>query len=293
MLGAGPAAAIDWSTVPAKEIVLFYPGQSSWEWNLTESSHSGGPKIRQGKQCYACHADEEAKIGSLIVSGKKLEPGPVDHPATIPVALQAAHDGERLHLRLRWPEPRPPAGKETLVTVMLDDGALKSFSVGGCWSTCHDDVRGMPSAAPDSKMTKYLTSSRSKVGRTGGGESYKSPAELEQELAAGKFAEYWQAVLGPGAAAKAVDGIVLKERQANASPSIQAAAAREGDDWVVTLSRSLAAPSKQSKTIAPGKTYTIGIAIHPGGMEHRTHDVSFERTLVLDGGDADIVAVKR
>jgi hypothetical protein len=290
---AAPSRAIDWSSVPTQEIALLYPGQSSWEWNLTESSHSGGPKIRQGKRCYACHKDEEAKIGSLIVSGEKLEPAPVKRPPTIPLSLQVANDGQRLYLRLRWPEPRPVPGKKTLVTIMFDDGHLKSAAVGGCWSTCHDDVRGMPSASPESEMTKYLASSRSRVGRTGGGESYKSAAELEQELEAGRFLEYWQAELEVGKGATAVDGIVLKERLANASPSIQATGSREGDDWVVVLSRALQAPSKRAKPIAPGQIYTLGIAVHPSGTEHRFHHVSFERTLAIDAGDADLVAVKQ
>ncbi len=293
LAGAPAAEAIDWSSVPTQEIILLYPGQSSWEWNLTESSHSGGPKVRQGKRCYACHEGEEAKIGSVIVSGEKLEPEPVNRPATIPLSLQAANDGQRLYLRMQWPEPRPAAGKKTLVTVMFDDGKLKSAAVGGCWSTCHDDVRGMPSASKGSEMTKYLTSSRSRAGRTGGGENYKSPAELAQEIEAGKFMEYWQAELEVGEDATAGDGIVLKERLANDSPGVQATASRAGDDWVVTLSRALQAPSKHSKQIAPGQTYTVGIAVHPAGTEHRFHHVSFERTLLLDEGDADLVAVKR
>jgi cytochrome c-type protein NapC len=292
-LGTPVAGAIDWGSVPASEVVLLYPGQSSWEWNLTESSHSGGPKIRQGKPCYSCHKDEEEKIGSIIVSGEKLEPKPVNRPPTIPLTVQAANDGSRLFLRLKWPEPSPAAGKKTLVSVMLDDGSMKSFSVGGCWSACHDDVRGMPSAAPDSEMTKYLASSRTKVGRTGGGENYKSPTELQQRIAAGKFLEYWQAQLEPGKTPVAVDGIILKDRAKHASPSVQATASRDGDDWIVTLSRALKAPSKEAKDIVTGKTYTIGIAVHPAGTEHRFHHVSLERTLVLNEGKANLVAVKR
>jgi len=289
---APDAAAIDWSSVTDHRIVLFYPGQSSWEWNLTESDHSGGPKIRKGKSCYSCHEGEEAKIGSVIVSGKKLESEPVSgRPASIPLGLKAAHDGSRLYLRLQWPAaPEPPDG-ETLVTALFDDGSIKSARIGGCWSTCHDDVRGMPSAAADSKMTKYLTTSRTKVGRSGGGENYKSDAEIAKLLADGKFLEYWQAQLEPGGA-KPVDGYVLEKRVHNETPAIEASASREGSDWVVVLSRALASPSKVHKSFEAGKTYTFGFAIH-SGSEHRFHHVSFERTLVLDSGDADIVAVKQ
>lgn len=293
VLGVPVAGAIDWSTVPTHDVTLFFPGQSSWEWNLTESSHSGAPKIRQGKPCYACHKGEEGEIGKLIVSGKKLEPEPVDEPPTIPLKLQAAHDGDQLLLRLAWPDSPPPAGEKTRVTVMFDDGSLKSASVGGCWSTCHADVRGMPSAAPDSKMTKYLATSRTKVGRTGGDENYRSPAELSQRIAEGKFLEYWQAQLESGKPAVPVDGYVLKDREKHPKPSVQATASREGNQWVVVLSRPLEAASKEAKDIVPGKTYTLGVAVHRPGMEHRFHHVSFERTLVLDEGEADIVVEKR
>ena len=40
LIAAAPArAAIDWASVPGKDVVLFYPGQASWEWALT-------PRIR-------------------------------------------------------------------------------------------------------------------------------------------------------------------------------------------------------------------------------------------------------
>ena len=40
-LSPANAAGINWASVPGKEIVLFYPGQSSWEWALTASDMSG------------------------------------------------------------------------------------------------------------------------------------------------------------------------------------------------------------------------------------------------------------
>ena len=46
----------------------------------------------------------------------------------------------------------------------------------------------------------------------------------------------------------------------------------------------------RSKDIAPGKTFTLGFALHAGHTAKRFHYVSFERTLMLDDGSADFVA---
>ena len=51
-LAAAPAlaadpATIDWSKVPAVNVTLFYPGQSSYEW-LRTSSHPGAQPVSQG-----------------------------------------------------------------------------------------------------------------------------------------------------------------------------------------------------------------------------------------------------
>jgi cytochrome c-type protein NapC len=293
------ADAIDWAGVPAHEIVLFVPGQSSWEWNLSEADHSGGPKMRKGRRCLACHAGEEAKIGDLIASGKKLEPTPLAARATIRAELKLAHDAQQLHLRLEWPEVAKPTAKpmdperQAMVTLMLDDGRVKAAAVGGCWATCHDDARGMASAAPGSELEKYLGSSRTRLRRSGGGRRYKPAAELEKLLADGEFLEYWQASLRGGGLGAVADGYILEDRHEHASPAVSASAKLEGGRWVVALSRPLHAAGPGRKSIEAGRRYLIGLAIHDDHSQHRFHHVSFERTLVLDSGRADLVAVGR
>ena len=69
--GVAPAWAVDWAGVPGKDVVLFYPGQSPFEWQLTPTDHSGAPKFRDGKNCHECHDGEEKSMGTLLVSGKK------------------------------------------------------------------------------------------------------------------------------------------------------------------------------------------------------------------------------
>ncbi len=297
---AASAFAVDWSNVKATDVVLFYTGQASWEWSLTQSDHSGNEKFRQGKTCGDCHKEEEKEIGAKIVSGKKLEPNPIpgERPV-IPLTVKAAHDGNRLYLRFEFPKTTQAVDKkmdpdvETRVTVMLDDGHVVEATRAGCWGTCHDDSIGMASAQQGKELTKYLARSRTKMSRQGGGESYKSASELDQLLKEGIFMEYWQAQLNPGAPAKAVDGYILEKRHENGNPSVTAEGGLEGGNWVVVVSRPLKASGPGQKDIVPGKTYSLGFAIHDDFLAHRFHHVSFRSSLALDSGDADIVAVKR
>lgn len=293
------AFAVDWSKVDGTEAVLFYPGQAAWEWALTQSDHSGNEKFRQGKDCRDCHQDEQKDMGEKIVSGKKLEPNPIPgkRPA-IPLTVKAAHDGERLYLHFEWPQSTGNVEKKmdpdvaTRVTVMLDDGTVVEATRAGCWGTCHADLPDMASASEGTDLTKYLARSRTKITRQGGGDSYKSAGELEQLRKDGVFMEYWQAQLNPGAAPKPVDGYILDKRHENASPSVTAEGGLEGDKWVVVLSRKLKMSDPKHKDIVGGKTYSLGFAIHDAFSEHRYHHVSFRYTLVLDSGDADLVAKK-
>ena len=291
-------AAIDWSGVPARDVELLYPGQSAWEWSLTEKDHSGAPKFREGKNCRECHDGEQKDMGKRIVTGEKLEPAPVaGRPGNLKLAVKFAHDDARLYAQLRF-TPGPASGTKqdpdeaAHVTVMLDDASVKEFTRAGCWASCHDDAIGMTSAPAGAKITKYLGASRTKLARTGGGENYKAAADLEALVQAGTFLEFWQAKLAPGTDARAASGWILDKRHAH-EPAISTATATFADGaWTVELSRPLAAGPHQ-KALAAGKTYTVGFAVHDDYTEHRYHYVSFEHTLTLDAGTADFVAKKQ
>lgn len=294
---AGPALAVEWSGVPAKEVVLFYPGQASFEWSLTQSDHSGAEKFREGKQCGECHRGEETKIGDLIVSGKKLEPDPIPGKrGSIKAEVRTAHDAERLYIRIEWPDSPPLSGPkmdeefEEKVTVMISDGTVVSAKRAGCWGSCHDDAIGMPSDPGGAELTKYLPRSRTKLSRQGGGENYKSAAELQELLGQNQFLEFWQARLNQGAPAVPADGYILEKRHQSDSPAVSAEATFADGKWAVVLSRPLSASRPGHLNIAPGQTYYLGFAIHDNHAEHRFHHVSFGYTLVLDSGNADFVA---
>lgn len=289
------AAAPDWTPVPAREIVLLYPGQASWEWALTERDHSGAPKFREGKNCKGCHEGEQAEIGASIAKGGKLESKPiVGKPGSLTLNVQVARDAERLYFRLRWKSAKANGLKQdpefaARATVMLGDAQVKEAARAGCWGSCHDDAKGMASAAPDGKISKYLAASRTKLSRQGGDENYKPAADIQALLQQGTFLEFWQARLNPGKPALAASGYILDKRNEHASSSTKAEASYANGEWTVVVSRALKAAGPGQKELSAGKTYAVGFAIHDDFTSHRFHYVSLEQSLVLDSGTADFV----
>jgi cytochrome c-type protein NapC len=293
---APDAKAVDWSSVPGKDITLFYPGQLSWEMLLTQSEHSGADKFREGKDCRQCHEGEEIASGKLLVADKSAEKEPIaGKPGSIVANVKAAYDAEAISIRVEFkPGQQPNAGMDKdfahKVAVMLDDGKLAEVARGGCWAVCHDNLARMPSAG-GGDTTKYVARSRVKVGRQGGAE-IKPEAEIAKFLAEGAFLEYWQARLNVDAAPVVADGWVLDKRHENPTPSVTATSSAIGDTWAVTFRRKLDGGDRH-KALASGTTYTVGLAVHAGHTAQRFHYVSLEKTLVLDQGKADFIAVRR
>jgi cytochrome c-type protein NapC len=294
---SAPAFAIDWASVPGKEVVLFYPGQSSWEYLLTGADHSGASKFRDGKNCHDCHLDEEKMMGGTLVSGNKNEPTPIaGKPPFVPATVKVANDGQNLYVHLEFKEGTQPDSKmdpdfATKVTMMLGDAKVAEATRAGCWGTCHDDAARMPNGGTGDR-TKYLSRTRAKNGRTGGGDELKPADELAKMLADGQNMEYWQARLNPGAPAVAISGTIFDKRVEVKPSVVTAEASFANGGWSVTMGRKLNAGAP-FKDLAPGKTYNIGFAIHAGRTAKRFHYVSFEHTVVLDQGAADFVAAKK
>lgn len=299
-LAMQPAQAVDWEQVPGKDITLFYPGQASWEWALTKKSHSGAGKFRQGKNCRGCHEGEEADIGNLIVSGQKLEPDPISSKrGTIPLIAKAAYDAERFYFRLEWTEqslngfPVQDKDFESKITVIIDDGSVLEAKRAGCWGACHDDANRMASSQEDTDITKYLRHSRTRITRRGGGLNFKPEADIAALAERGIFLEYWQARLNHAQEPVAAAGYILKARQETKACEVTAQAQFSHGSWVVVLSRPLVSSAPFTKDLVAGKTYSVGFAVHDAFAAGRYHHISLEHTLVLDKGEADIVAVRQ
>lgn len=294
------ATAIDWSAIEGKDVVLFHPGQASWEWALTQSSHSAAKKFRGGKNCADCHDGEQAEIGALIASGEKLEPDPVKGAdGSTSVNIKMARDDSIFYVQLAWKASTAPQrapmdpDHEVMVTMMLGDDSVKEAPRAGCWGTCHSDLPDMVNAAEGDKLSKYLGASRTKMTRQGGGSNFKTEAEFQALISAGKYLEYWQTKLLKGTPAKVVDGYILDKRHKSETPAVAAEAGFNSGVWTVVLSRKLQIGEAQHKDLTAGSIYTVGFALHSGHTEGRFHHVSLEYSLSLDGGEADFVVVKQ
>jgi hypothetical protein len=274
-LGAAGALAAppDWTKVPAKKITAFYPGVSPMEWVLKGTEHGGARAMKKGETCASCHDEEAADMGKKMVTGQKIEPTPPKgKAAAIPVSVQAAHDGANLYVRFSWKQPPAGGGAKmdadnpVKLAFMLEDNKVELANLGGCWSTCHEDSRTMP-GAKDDKKTKYVK---------------------DANLAGGKFYDLvqWKSK------GKPADGYVADRRVMEGGKALVSAEGKyDGGNWTVTFVRKLAG-GEGDVTLAPGKTYNFGFAIHDDHAAGRFHHVSLGYTLGIDA-KADVTAAKQ
>ena len=299
MVSAPAFAGIDWTKVPGKDIMLFYPGQSSYEWVLTPSDHSGAIKVREGKNCHECHVGEENTLGEHLVSGKKNEPTPIaGKPGFVKATVKFAYDDKDMYVHIVFNPGRQPDAKmdpkyDTKVAMMLDAGGVPEANRFGCWAACHDNLTTMPSAEGATARSMYLYKTRAaKLTAHGAPDGNKPDDDLAKLKASGYQLEYWQAKLNPGAPPVAVGGTIFDKRAEVPGAPVTADASLSNGTWSVTLMSPLA-PGAPFADLVPGKTYTIGFAIHAGHTAHRFHYVSLERTMAIGQGAAEFVAVKQ
>jgi cytochrome c-type protein NapC len=321
--GDSIAGNVDWNAVDEKSMTLFYPGQASFEWVQYGKNHGGArPVTKAGDRCTTCHAKELKDMGAKIVSGEKAEETPIPGKrGHIDLTLQATHDKENLYIRMQWengphnPVPFVDGGKmdpenEVKVAMMIAGNDIKLVEQAGCWATCHHDSRYMPHAPAGEDIakfpevgerinvkdgvTKYLAESRTKVevkGRRGkkrgGWEKLKDQGDLDGQLANGAFMDLMRYVPTVGG----VNSSILAERKVDEAKSVMAEGKLEGDTWTVVLKRPLKASGPGDIALEPGKTYTVGFAIHDDYTSARFHHVSLEYKLALDNPEAEINVV--
>ena len=318
--GGNVGSAIDWSTVEARTVTLFYPGQTSFEWVRTGRDHGGARAfLKGGDRCATCHLKEVKDMGAKLVSGEKAEETPIPGKRPfIDMRVQAAHDAENLYLRLQWddtphvPVPFIEGGKmdpanQIKVAMMIAGKDVEYADRAGCWVTCHHDSRYMPhapkadalAAASDvaaridisDGITKYLTESRTKVevkGRRGkirgGWQKLKDAGEIEALRDAGTLMDLLRFRSGEGPQ----NGFVLAERKMQGGAPVMGEGKLQAGQWTVILSRPLAAGDATDIALEAGKTYTVGFAIHDDFASARFHHVSLEYSFALDDPEAEI-----
>jgi cytochrome c-type protein NapC len=321
---ASSGSAIDWSGVEPVEITLFYPGQSSMEWILKGSDHSGKRSLTLGDRCFDCHEEEEMDIGELIMSGEKLEPDPITGKrGSIAVNIQAAHDSDYLYMRFQWPDAEhvPVASAEggkmdpenpVKLALMLatDDEKVEYADRSGCWQTCHIDASSMPlepdadtlSSSPLASsldfshgVTKYLKESRTEIeiegkgGKIRGGwDKLKEADEIQAALDNGQFMDLLRYKSGTG---ESEDGYILAERVMNGGQGVEFTGILSDGIWTVEMKRKLTSDQPGDISMATDQLYDIGFAIHDDYSNRRYHHVSLGFKLGFDDEDAEINAV--
>lgn len=302
----------DWSGVPSREITIFYPGQSSMEWMLTGKDHGGArPFTKLGDRCVTCHDKEADKMGEKIVTGEKLEPQETLIPGkrgSIPVNVQASHDGENLYMRFEWensehtPAPFVDGGKMDTdnamkLAIMFANDEAKYAGQAGCWGTCHHDANGMPHAPADTDVSKYILESRTKIevkGRRGkkrgGWDKRKTDDEIKAAMDAGQFMDIVRYKSGKS---ESEDGSILADRVMEGGQGAEFNAKLDGDTWVVELKRKLKSDKSGDVSMALDKTYNFGFAIHDDHTNARFHHVSLGYKIGFDNDTAEVNATKQ
>lgn len=301
-------SGLDWSAAPAREITLFYPGQSSMEWILGRE-HGGKRAFSTGDRCVDCHDEEAADMGQRMVTGEKLEPNviPGKRPA-IPVSVQAMYDDTNLYLRFQWadgehaPVPFVEGGKmdpknAMKLAIMFATDEVEYADRAGCWGTCHADLNSMPFAPDGQNVTKYITESRTKIelrGRNnkplGGWDKRRSEDEIAAEHSAGHYMDIIRYKAGEQLVE---DGAILADREMDTDSSSEFVAVNQGGQWVVEVTRPLQAASADDISMATDQTYNFGFAIHDDYSSERYHHVSLGYKLGFDNAEAEVNAVKK
>ncbi len=323
---AGAAAAsgatidVDWSKAASRDIVLFYPGETSMEWTMTGKDHGGArPFLKAGDRCTTCHDKEAADMGKKMVSGEKAESTPIPGKrASIPVTVDSTHDGDFLYLRFSWPEgehapvPFVDGGKmdpdnPMKLAVMFATDDVEYADRSGCWGTCHHDARSMPHE-PDAAaiegnpaagrldtaegITKYIKESREKIevkGRRGkmrgGWDKLKSEGDLKAEMDAGRFMDILRYNSGEG---NVEDGHILDQRIMSGGEGAEFDAELKAGTWTLVMKRKLKSDKPGDLSLAPDQVYNFGFAIHDDYSDARFHHVSLGYKLGFDNDSEEV-----
>ncbi len=324
------ANKINWAEVPLREVVLFYPGQSSLEWVMGRQ-HGGKRAFKSGDRCFDCHEEELADMGQKIVSGDKemkvgknrkhgMEPTLIPGKrGSINVKVQAAYDADNLYMKFKWndsehtPAPFVEGGKmdpdnKVKLAVMFATDEVEFADRAGCWGTCHADLRTMPfspqQTAVDAStlkntsqgVTKYITESRSKLEFKGrGGKALGGWDKLKQadEIDSEFNAGHYMDIVRYKVGQKiSENGHVLTERVVNDGQNTEFSASLSDGIWTVEMSRKLKSTSAGDINMDVTSVYNFGFAIHDDYTTARYHHVSIGYKLGFNNENMEINAVK-
>jgi len=296
------AEEVDWGTIEAKTIKVFYPGQSSWQFMKGKDHGTGGPPVKtMKKSCAACHVGKTGEYdinADQIISGelkkvktkKPLEPQPLSGmPGFKDVEFQTAYDAENIYMRFQWQGSGASVADPSLaqddkadrISVQIAD-KIKSFRDYGCFVTCHDDQEDMPkNRGEDVKLYGYYTRSKGEI---------KPQEKLDGYYSKGQFIDLWIASF-EGTEVKTDDEYILQDRIDDDQNDLSATGSFEGGQYTVVITRKLSTGDAADIELLDGKAFSIGVAIHDNKNTGRKHYTSFPVSIGLSTA-ADISAQK-
>ncbi|HZX49506.1 MAG TPA: ethylbenzene dehydrogenase-related protein [Nitrospirota bacterium] len=311
------AQELAWEKISSKNVTLFYPGISSWEFLLSSDHKVGGRNIRLGKKsCVDCHVSKGGDFDLLadeIVSGKLrmnhtqqfFETDPVPNKKGFLIAsVQVMFDKEYLYLRITWQSQGASWHDQALAKDGLADRvsiqvnkAEGPFRKSGCFITCHNDLNGMPKSPSREVIRKhpyYKSMGREDIRlysdntRNGGWAELKNKREIEKLLYEGGLIDLWKAEF-TGKNLSVKDGWILEDRRDDDITDVTGNGHWEDGRYTVVMKKKMNSGDSRDVQLIKGDKLTFSIAIHDNKATKRKHYVSFPMTVGI-GVPGDITA---
>lgn len=308
---------ISWSGIPSTDIILFYPGVTSWEFLLSDDHRLGGRKIKKLlKDCRHCHLSKENELdlkadeiaaGSIKMkrSHKPFEPEPLPgKKGTMHAMVQAAYNDDNIYVRVVWESKgagwraAPSANVNPDRVSMQINKTEAAFKKYGCFITCHNDLNSMPGSPSKASVAAngyyknlnrddvrlYAYYARNSWSKT------KDKVFLDARRRKGGLIDLLSLELASGKV-KSRDGWILEDRRWDNGRALKGNASWEGMKYTAIFTRRLRNPDNRDLSIRAGDILSIGLSIHEDGAVKRKHYVSFPFTIGI-GVKGDIKAEK-
>ncbi len=320
LFAANANAEPNWSSVPKKEITMFYPGVASWEFLISKDHSLGARNIKKGKKsCVRCHVSDSGEYDIMtndIATGKynmkksqkPFEPDPLpDKIGFFSSKVQTAYDDEHLYIRVEWNSvgagwldkglAEKGLGDRVALQINKDNKYFKKY---GCMVSCHTYLETMPDSPAADEVRKhpyYAKKKRDKLrlytiySRTDGGgwADIKPESELKALIKEGGLIDLWEGEI-EGESVHSEDGWILEDRDKDKNDITVSGGFKDGT-YSVVFKRKLDTGDSRDVALKEGDEFSLAVAIHDNKAKKRQHYISFPFTIGI-GTSGDIRASK-